>query len=96
VLPFPEKFRRTIDFWRQTFVHRTIESRLLQHFVIGEPQHRVAERFEELRPLAIRVELPLMVITVDLNNEAPPEADEVDDKAPDGLLDGGEHGAGGD
>jgi len=71
-------------------------SRLLQHFVIGEPQHRVAERFEELRPLAIRVELPLMVITVDLNNEAPPEADEVDDKAPDGLLDGGEHGAGGD
>jgi hypothetical protein len=61
-------------------------SRPLQHFVISEPQHRVAQRFEELRPLAIRVELPLVVITVDLNDEAPAEANEIHDVAPDGLL----------
>ena len=33
-LPFPEKFCWSIDFWRQAFVHRTIEGRLLQHFAV--------------------------------------------------------------
>ena len=31
---FPEKFRRTIDFRRQTFVHRTIERGLLKRFTV--------------------------------------------------------------
>src|SRR5438876_5249452 len=31
---FPEKFCRPIDFRRQTFVHRTIERGLLEHFAL--------------------------------------------------------------
>src|SRR5678816_2157884 len=31
---FPEKFRGAVDFRWQTFVHRTIEGRLLQHFAM--------------------------------------------------------------
>src|SRR6266478_65239 len=32
---FPEKFRRPMDFWRQTLVHRTIERGLLEDFAMG-------------------------------------------------------------
>jgi len=39
-----------------------------------------------MRPLAVCLELPLVVITVDLNDETPSWANEVDDKAADGLL----------
>lgn len=33
--PFPEEFRRPIDFRGQTFVHRAIERRLLEHLAMG-------------------------------------------------------------
>src|SRR5438445_8483665 len=32
---FPEKFRRPMDFWRQTLLNRTIERGLLEDFAMG-------------------------------------------------------------
>ena len=32
ILPLPEKFRRAMDSWRETFVHGTIECSLLKDF----------------------------------------------------------------